>query len=76
MKRRIELFQLFPDSAMLALLFLVIGRYPPADNHPQDANKGWSDDLSVGCGRKTQRRPLRGSFPYEFFQAWGNLSFR
>ena len=25
---------------------------------------------------KPKRRPLRGSFPYEFSQAWGNLSFR
>ena len=29
---------------------------------------------SASCGRKPTRRPLRGSFPYEFSQAWGNLS--
>jgi transposase InsO family protein len=31
---------------------------------------------SAGCSLKPTRRPLRGSFPYEFSQAWGNLSFR
>ena len=25
---------------------------------------------------KPKRRPLRGSFPYEFSEVWGNLSFR
>jgi len=31
---------------------------------------------SAPCTPKAKRRPLRGTFPYEFYQAWGNLSFR
>jgi hypothetical protein len=30
----------------------------------------------AGCGLKPTRRPLRGTFPYEFSEAWGNLPFR
>jgi hypothetical protein len=44
-------------------LHSALGYLPPAE-------------FERGLRAQNTRRPLRGSFPYEFSQAWGNLSFR
>jgi putative transposase len=37
---------------------------------------GLRPSSSAGCGLKTRRKPLRGTFSYEFSEAEGNLSIR